>query len=521
MQHSFDTGSLQAQLSDILESVSFIVPELCLACLLIVVVVLELVFKSKASWLFAVVMVSGLVLTMWLLYRQVAVESRSLFGMLKPDLLAIYCRWLICLAALIIALMSVNDRVRSENFRRGPLIRTGEYNAVLLGLVLGAMFLSMSVHLLMIYLSIEMLSISAYMLTHFNFNQRSAEASVKYALYGGVASALMLYGMSLLYGLTGTLDITSAAFHEGVETAPASLLLTGGVLTAGGFLFKIAAVPFHSWAPDVYEGAPTPVTALFSVVPKIAGFAVLIRYTAYFFSATSGDFPWQTFLAAIAIITIFVGNLTALWQQNAKRLMAYSSIAHSGFILTGVLAASEIGGFSVLFYLTVYALMNLGTFLLISMISRKTGIEDIAQYRGLGLQYPFLGILMLIAMISLTGLPPTAGFTAKLLVFSALWDAYQNTGSDTLLMVFVLGLLNTVIALFYYLKIPYYMFFKKNETVTAAGSSTYNSPGKQQNLYSFRIFDKILASVLIFPLLILFFKADWITELINTITFKF
>ncbi len=521
MQYTLDTGSLQTQLSDILESVSFMMPEFCLACLLLVVVVLGLVFKRKTLWLFTVVVVSGLVFAMWLLYRRGLVEeSFLLFGMLKPDPLATYCQWLICLSALVITLMSVNDVDRPENFRRGSLILTGEYNAVLLGLVLGAMLLSMSVHLLMIYLSIEMLSISAYVLTHFNFDQRSSEASIKYALYGGVASALMLYGMSLLYGLTGTLDITSAVFREGVAAAPTGLLMAGGILTAGGFLFKISSFPFHSWAPDVYEGAPTPVTALFSVVPKIAGFAVLIRYTAYFFSAASGEFPWQTLLAAIAILTIVAGNLAALWQQNAKRLMAYSSIAHAGFILIGVLSASEIGVFSVLFYLTVYALMNLGTFLLISMISQKQGVE-IDQYKGFGLQHPFLGILMLVAMISLTGLPPTAGFTAKLLVFSALWDTYQNTGNDTLLLVFILGLLNTVISLFYYLKIPYYMFFKKNETVATSRSFTYNSSGKQQNLYHFHVFDKILVSVLIFPLLILFFKADWLTALISIISFKF
>lgn len=519
--------SLGRQLSAIVENASYFIPEICLFSFLVIILLLDLIFKKKPAWIFTISATSGLMITFLFLLQQWTflepnAEGFLLFSrMIRLDRLAVYFKLLICLSAFFTVLISVYYKSGSKNIRLESLKRIGEYYTVMFGLVLGAMLLSMSTNLLMIYLSIELISISSYILTNFNFNRRSAEASIKYVLFGGVSSGLMLYGISLLYGLTGALDLTQSQFQEYVAVAPFAIVVIAGLFTLGGFLFKISSIPFHIWAPDIYEGAPTPIAAFFSIVPKAAGFAVLLRFTSFFFGSVGEAFSWQVVMAIIAIITIIIGNFAALWQKNAKRMMAYSSIAHSGFILVGVLAASELGMLSVLFYLGIYACMNLATFLMIHMVSKKSGAEEISQYKGLGLQYPFIGVLLLIAMISLTGLPPTAGFTAKLFIFSSLWSAYQDTQSTILFTLFILGLFNTVVSLFYYLKIPYYMFFKKSETSSMKGQFTKHEASGKQTQYKFHSFEKILALILIFPLLILFFKSDWLIEFIHTIPFKF
>lgn len=528
---------LKDQLSSIVRDTAWIRPEICIFSFLMIIILVDLIFKKHRGWLLSVLAVTGLVITFMALWQQWILINENtdvslLLDMLHLDRLGIYFKFLICLSALFTVLISINyttgaglfpaGNLRPGKFHFESLKKIGEYYSVLFGVVLGAMLLTMSTNLLMIYLAIELVSISSYVLANFNFNRASAEASIKYILFGGVSSGIMLYGMSLLYGLTGSLALNQPVFQEAIAAAPPLITVIAGILTISGFLFKISSVPFHIWAPDVYEGAPTPITAFFSVVPKAAAFVVFMRVSVLFFSATS--IPWQTVLATIAILTIIIGNFAALWQNNAKRMIAYSSIAHSGFILTGVLSYNTLGMISVAFYVSIYAMMNLAIFLIIKMISRKTGIEEIEQYKGLGLQYPFIGILALTVLISLTGLPPTAGFTAKLFVFSSLWQAYQTSNDMLLLVLLIAGLFNTVISLFYYLKIPYYMFFKRAETSSSqVGFNTLEEHGTQQVVYKikFNLFDKILAFVLIIPLVILFFKSNWLIELINTIPFKF
>ena len=504
------TPTLADELSAILEGSRWLWPEVSLVAGLGLLLLWDLAVKRKRIAVFTGLAGASLLVAVIFLIEQWRVlssgASDTIFsGMLRPDRLSVFFRLLFCAGGVLTLLLSIHYRSGSVQVGFERVSKIGEYYVVMLGLLTGALLMSMAVHLLVIYIAIEIVSLSSYVLTNFNFDRKSAESGIKYLLFGGVASAVMLYGMSWLYGLTGTLRVSSpdmmAALHEGPP------LLTGLaiLLTLGGLLFKLSAVPFHLWAPDVYEGAPTPVVALFSVVPKLAGLVLLIRFVPVVQSLPS-DWGGQSLLAGIAIVTMTVGNIAALGQTHAKRMMAYSSIAHSGFLLIGVVAYTAFGLRSVLFYAAVYLLMNFAAFLLIQLISKRTGQEHMIDFRGMGRQYPELGVAVLVVMIALTGLPPTAGFTAKLLIFSSLWEAYQQHPQPLLLTLFVVGLINTAVALFYYLKIPFYMFFREPEIKIPSREA-----GRSEN-----IFDKILVSLLIFLLLVLFFKPE---ALLNFIAF--
>ncbi len=379
----------------------------------------------------------------------------------------------------------------------------GEFYALLISMVLGLCLMTMSVNLLMIYLSIEIVSISSYVLTAIEKSKKSLESGLKYILFGATSSAVMLYGMSLLYGMTGTLDITSPDFSRGLAQIDTIASIVAIVLTISGFLFKVSATPFHIWTPDVYESAPTSVVAFFSVAPKIAGFLVAIR----FYSAIPDQL--QNITAVLALASITFGNFSALWQTDAKRMLAYSSIAHSGFILIGLVSMSQLGMNAIVFYLVIMLFTNLAAFLLIDFVQLPAhsypslipnNQQLITNFRGLGRINPFYGIMMLIVMISLAGLPPTAGFLAKLNIFTALWESYQTTHESIMLWLFIFGLLNTAVSLFFYLKIPFMMFFKE--------------PLENQH-FELNSKQYFLIIVLVLPILILFFKADWLMDLVS------
>jgi NADH-quinone oxidoreductase subunit N len=417
--------------------------------------------------------------------------------MLILDSKAILFKFLIVLSSILVL---AHIYVTQKEF-------VAEFYPIFVSMVIGLCLMTMSVNLLMIYLSIEIVSVSSYILTTIDKTRKSTESGLKYILFGAVASAVMLYGMSLLYGMTGTLDITSVEFSRGMSQIDSIAETVAIVLTISGFLFKISASPFHVWTPDVYESAPTPVVAFFSVAPKIAGFLVAIR----FYSAVPNNL--QTITAVLAMASITFGNFSALWQNNAKRLLAYSTIAHSGFMLIGLVTMSQLGLTSIVFYLIVTLFTNLAAFLLVNYVEKLTIIgkqsdgklltthnSQLTTFIGLGRLNPFYGIMMLIVMISLAGIPPTAGFFAKLNIFSALWETYQTTNQPILLWLFIFGLLNTAIALFFYLKIPFFLFFKEP------------IENQEFNLNSRQYF---LAIILVLPILILFFKADWLMDLIS------
>jgi NADH-quinone oxidoreductase subunit N len=314
-------------------------------------------------------------------------------------------------------------------------------------------------NLLVMYLGLEFVSITSYVLSGLiKRNRQSAEAALKYFVYGAAASGVMLFGFSYLYGLTGTLDVESIGrVLKSPGGAPSQVMMSVIlVLVFAGFGYKVVAAPFHMWSPDVYEGAPTPVTAFFSVGPKAAGFAMLVRFavSAIPWSPAGRDFEWRIIIAIVAMLTMTVGNLTALFQSNLKRLMAYSGIAHAGYMLLALTLCNQASITALLFYLAVYLIMNLGAFAVIILLEERYSIKTVEQCSGIGWFLPEVCVPMAIFLFSLTGLPPTAGFVGKLLIFGALIE--HNDGLSIGLTVF--GVLYSVVSLFYYARILMMMF---------------------------------------------------------------
>jgi len=397
-------------------------------------------------------------------------------GLLQHDPLRIFFEWLFLGAALLTVIIVPKSAQIST-------ARLGEFIALLFALVLGMFLMASATDLLMIYLSIEMVSLVSYVLTSFRRADRKAnEAALKYVIYGGVASGVMLYGMSILYGLFATTrvtgeggigaqlaDVTSRLFMAhafGGQPAAQLALVVAVIFVLAGVGYKIASVPFHMWCPDVYEGAPTPFTAFLSVGPKAAGFAVAIRFFFAAFEhpvagggyAPATDLPWPAIIGIISAITMTLGNLTAIVQNNLKRMLAYSSIAHAGYLLMGLAAASTAGVQSILVYLIVYVLMNVGAFLVIIAVARVTGGEDIASFRGLGSKAPVAALALTVFLFSLTGIPPFAGFAGKYLIFAAV----VREGGFWYVLLAVIGVLNSAVSLFYYARIIKAMYLDES-----------------------------------------------------------
>jgi NADH-quinone oxidoreductase subunit N len=336
-----------------------------------------------------------------------------------------------------------------------------EFYALLLFSALAICLLGGANNLIMIFLAFDFLSITSYILTgYLRDDQCATEAAIKYFLYGAALSAVMLYGMSWVYGLTGSTDLSDiAAFLRESENTLRPVILPALIFVAAGFAFQIGAVPFHQWAPDAYEGAPTPATAFLSVGPMIGGFAVILRVMLTALPVDLGilSMDWRALLMAMATLTMTAGNLVALWQQNVKRLLAYSSIAQAGYMLIGVVAASPRGVTATWLYLIAYALSNLGAFAAVIAFSNQTGSDAIEDYAGLSKRAPALALALIICLLSLGGVPLTAGFIGKLYLFSAALE-------KGLLWLAVVGVLNGVISLSYYWKIIRAMYIVPAQT---------------------------------------------------------
>jgi NADH-quinone oxidoreductase subunit N len=393
----------------------------------------------------------------------------SIFGnMIAVDPFACFVKLVVLLTAVLVTVFSLSFVELNT-----PGRKVGEYYILLVGATIGLVLMAGASNLLMIYLAIELSSLSSYLLSGYTREAPdSSEASLKYVIFGALSSGLMLYGISVVYGLAGSLDLyaINQAFPQVIAAGgtAAFLLLIASVLVIAGFGYKISAVPFHFWAPDVYEGAPITITAYLAVASKVAGFAVLIRFFKVAFIDLSAiatpvgswaalqGVDWVTIVAVLSVLTMTVGNLIAIWQSNLKRLLAYSSIAHAGYMLMGVVVLNNEGLSAILLYFVVYLFMNLGAFYVVMLIANKTGSEDMEEYKGLGARAPFMSVALAIFLISLTGIPPTGGFIGKLYLFAAL----INHGWIWLAVV---GAINSVISLYYYVRVLRNMYLRGDE----------------------------------------------------------
>jgi NADH-quinone oxidoreductase subunit N len=426
-----------------------VLPEILLLVLAGIILVVSLASQRSdgllLSWLTALGLTGILIIT--LLFGRPGENEVLIFGgMLRHDWMAFSFKVLFLFAAAMTALLSADVEGVEDR---------GEYYALLVIATLGMSLMASSADMIMLFLAIETTSIPLYVLAGFKKgDDKSTEAGLKYFLFGALTSAVMLYGFSLLYGFSGDTNIyrLSEAMHAGAV----SPWMIGGmaVLVLVGFSFKISAVPFHFWAPDVYEGAPTPITAFISTASKAAGFAVLLRFMLAVFPAIEAE--WVTLVAIMATVTMTIGNLLALPQTNIKRLLAYSSIAHAGYAMIGLVALSSFGMASVIFYLIGYVVTNIAAFAVVILFARSAGSDEIADYAGLSRRSPGLALVLLVALLSLGGMPPLAGFVAKFYVFAAAVE------SGWIWLAFV-GVLNAIIGLYYYMSILKVVYLYRSE----------------------------------------------------------
>ncbi|MBW2519305.1 MAG: NADH-quinone oxidoreductase subunit N [Deltaproteobacteria bacterium] len=343
----------------------------------------------------------------------------------------------------------------SDEYLRREGYPVSEYYPLVLFTTAGAMWMASGTDMMTIFLGLEVMSVGLYVLAGFFRNQvRSNEAGLKYFLLGAFSTGFLLYGIALIYGVTGSTRLTEIGIYLNAHTSLLGnpMTLAGLVLIAIGFLFKIAVVPFHMWTPDVYEGAPTPITAFMSAGPKAAAFASFLRIMEYCFFSLKPE--WTAMLWVLAVLTMVVGNVIAITQTNIKRMLAYSSIAHAGYALVGMVAANEIGYSGILFYMLAYAFMNIGAFAVLVLAGKK-GEDNLTLegFSGFGYKRPFLGVAMTIFLFSLMGLPPTAGFAGKFYIFAGAVKAGY-------LWLAVIGVLNSAVSLYYYLRVMVYMYFR-------------------------------------------------------------
>ena len=424
-------------------------PVIVLSVFAMMVLVVDL-FGGRNKTLLVFISLVGLLMTAISAFAKNPIPAYSFNDSYIVDHLSLFFICIFTISSALAILLSVE-----YNEREG--IRAGEYYALILFCTVGMILLASSTDMIMIFLGIEIVSICLYVLTGIRRDDhRSNEAALKYFLLGAFATGFLLYGMTLVYGSTGNTNLFKIAdFVQNTSAQSNPLLLMGLVFLIIGFGFKVASVPFHMWAPDVYHGAPTPITAFMAVGPKAAAFAAFFRVFAVTFPEMAPS--WEILLSTIAVLSMFFGNLGAIMQTNIKRMLAFSSISHAGYILIAVIAKNSLGGSSLLFYMLAYAFTIFGIFGIIIILGRK-GEEnlEIENYSGLAYKHPILALSMTIFLLSLGGLPPFAGFIAKFYIFSA---AIQ--GGFVTLVIF--AVLNSVISFYYYLKVVVFMYMNEPE----------------------------------------------------------
>jgi len=431
-------------------SFQYIVPELVLTVFAILLLVLGMVSSNRK--LLGLTALLGIVLSLFILSYSPWGAGPVFSGMLIDHGLSMYFRVLSLIIGGLVILLSMDYKDLDTDEK-------GEYYFFILIVTLFMMVASASANLMMIYITLEAISLLSYILAgYLKRDMFSSEAGIKYFLYGALSTGVTLYGISLIYGLFGTLDlaaISGALFNQAI---PFPMVLLASLLILTGFGFKCSLVPFHMWTPDVYQGAPTPVAAFFSVGPKAVGFVFLLRVFAFTFLPVMG-YPGLVICSLIAAMTITVGNVVAVKQDNIKRLLAYSTIAQAGYIFIGLTAGSFAGVQAILYYVFVYALMNLGAFGVVIAVSNAIKSDRIEDYAGLYQRAPRLAVILAISLFSLGGIPPLAGFFAKFFIFA-------SALSQGLVNLVIIAALNSVIALYYYVRILKFAFLHEPTDTT-------------------------------------------------------
>ncbi len=413
----------------------------------------------------------GIVGSMAALCLQGQLNSEQLFGgVLVINELSLIFKALLLGLTLWIAFISADSYTTPH---------IGEYFATLLFATIGMMLLVSSEELITLFVALELTSIALYILTAFHKGSlKSQEAAMKYFMFGAISSAFLLFGISYIFGVTGSTFLPEIGIvirsTASITTSP--LLGAGLLFTLVGIGFKVAVVPFHSWAPDAYEGAPTPVTTLIATGSKVASFFVLTKLVMIGFVDLNGSVFWREFnsgwtmvLGIAAVLSMILGNVVAMLQKNVKRLLAYSSIAHAGYILVGLVAATKMGAVSVLFYMVIYALTNLGAFGIIAVLGSRAGGEELEHFNGMSQRAPFLSALMLIFVLSLAGIPPLGGFFGKFYLFAA--AVQRDAQSFGLLWLVIVGIIMSAVSLYYYLVLLKHFYVERGESSAIAIST--------------------------------------------------
>ena len=426
-----------------------LMPELVIVLTFVIVMVFDL-FKSIRKSVLAWVTIIGSAIALWASVEMLhaGVIGNEFNGMLRVDRFSMFFNIIFLVSTILVTLISINYLDRNDK-------RQGEYYVLILLATLGMMLMASGNELIVVFLGLELMSLSLYVLAgYFRSIQVSSEAGMKYLLLGAFASGFFLYGIALIYGGAGTTSIPEIA-SELEAGGKSPLMLAGMFLLIVGFGFKVALVPFHQWAPDVYEGAPTPIAAFISAGPKAAGFAAFLRI---FTGALESLQPeWIVVVVILAALTMTVGNVIATAQSNIKRMLAYSSVAHAGYVLVGLAAANKDGISSAMLYLFIYCVMNIGAFAAVILARTEDGENlRIADYAGLGFRKPLLALFMTIMLLSLAGFPPTAGFVGKFYVFRSAVDAGHT-------WLVVVAAINTAISAFYYLRVVVTMYMQEPE----------------------------------------------------------
>lgn len=452
---------LLSKLTNIVESLPFLVSEIGIAVLLLLVILFDLIFqKVDKKSLYIFVGVGLLVDVMYLSFLADITSEKLMMFTLTQDSWSIKLRVLSDICAILLTIHLFFNRATEVS--KTKLSGEGEWMTMALGILLGAHVLTMANDFIVAILALELMSLPSYLLTAFKGDKKSVEAAIKYFLFGAVATAITIYGVSILYGLSSTIDFEGLVPFAKSSFSP--LFITAVILMMMGFLFKLGGFPMHIWVPDVYQSAPIEAVAFFSTLPKIGATVFLYRFLVE--TQLIDNLYISYFLLFVGVLSMFVGNLAALFQKSLRRLMGYSTIANAGLIIVALLNKAEISSNALYYFLWVYVIANYAMFYFIGEIEKERGSDQLDDIKGIGWSTNSLlwGPAIVLVVVSLIGLPPLAGFTAKLLIFTSLWELYNANTDIIYVIALFLGLINTAISLVYYLKIPFFIYQRDSKT---------------------------------------------------------